>query len=256
MSLDSNSKTHAAVTGSGSALKRYMTVIVGKQSILLLIYFEFCLWLSPLPGVLGLALRKLFWPRLFSSCGKGTVFGTGIKLMHPGRIQIGKRCVISDGCILDGRNPTADVALVLGDEVMLAHGVMLSCKEGSISLGDNIGIGAYSVMQSTRGNPIRIESDCIIGPRCYITGGGNYNTERLDIPITQQGLKIMGGSTINYGVWLGAGVTVLGGIEIGRDSIVSASAVVSKSLPARSISVGVPAKVVKMREPGSADSTT
>lgn len=253
-STQSQQKTHAEVTGGGSALHRYMSVVLGERSIAKLLYFEFCLFMSPIPGMLGLGLRKVFWPRMFASCGKGTVFGAGAKLMHPGRIHLGKRIVISDGCILDARNPDSGEALVLGDDVMLAHGVMLSCKGGSITLGDRIGIGARSIIQSTKGNPVAIGVDAIIGPRCYITGGGNYNIDRIDIPISKQGMKVMGGTRIESGVWLGAGATVLGGTSIGHDSVVGASSVVTKSLPALSVSVGIPARVVTHR--GQKESTS
>lgn len=240
-------KTHAAVTGQGSALQRYMSVFLGEQSLTRLLYFEFCSLMSPLPGILGLGLRKLFWPRLFGACGKGTVFGAGVKLMQPGRIHLGRRVVISDNCILDARNQDSPQAIELGDDVMLSHGVMISCKDGNIRLEEHTGVGAYTVIQSTRGNPVTVGADTILGPRCYITGGGNYNTDRLDIPIARQGLKEMGGTQIGAGAWLGAGVSVLGGITIGRDSIVGTGSVVSRSLPELSISVGVPARVVRSR---------
>ena len=44
-------------------------------------------------------------------------------------------------------------------------------------------------------------------------------------------------------VWLGAGVTVLGGVTIGDGCIVGAGAVVTKDLPPCSIALGVPAIV-------------
>lgn len=242
-----NKKTHAAITGKGSALSRYLDVVVGQRSILKLVYFEFCTFLSLIPGAGGIFLRKIFWPYLFKQCSKNVVFGRGIRFMHPNKISILKGTVISDYCVLDGRSPDANSAIQLGEDTMLSHGVILSCKGGDISLGNNVGIGVYSVIQSTRDNPIEIGSNVIIGPRSYISGGGNYNTERVDIPICKQGMKIMGGTIIEDGVWLGANVTVLGGTNIGADSIVGAGAVVTKSLPVLSISVGTPARVIAMR---------
>jgi acetyltransferase-like isoleucine patch superfamily enzyme len=225
-----------------------MSVVVGEDSIAKLLYFEICLLLAPIPGMLGLALRKILWPRLFGSCGKGTVFGSGIKLMHPGKIHIGKRTIISDNCILDGRHSNSNNAISLGNDVMLAYGVMLSCKDGSITLENNVGMGAYTIVQSTKGNPVTIGADSILGPRCYITGGGNYNIDRTDIPISKQGMKVMGGTNLSNGVWLGASVTVLGGTSIGNDSIIGAGAIVTKSLPSLSINVGVPARVITKRK--------
>jgi acetyltransferase-like isoleucine patch superfamily enzyme len=48
-------------------------------------------------------------------------------------------------------------------------------------------------------------------------------------------------------VWLGTKVTVLRGVTVGRGSVVAANAVVAKDLPAYSVAVGVPARVVRDR---------
>ncbi len=46
-------------------------------------------------------------------------------------------------------------------------------------------------------------------------------------------------------VWIGAGVTVLGGVEIGNDVIVGACSLVNKNLEAGWIYTGIPAKKFK-----------
>jgi acetyltransferase-like isoleucine patch superfamily enzyme len=239
-------KTHKAVTGDQSALTRYQDVVVGHRHLLGLVYYEFCLWLAWVPGVLGLVLRRIFWPRLFRSCGKKVYFGSNVTLMHPHRIRLGDRIVIGNGCILDARNPASGEVIVLADDVILSHGVMLTCKNGRISIGKRCGIGAYTVIKSTR-NPITLGDDVAIGPRCSIAGGGNYNTERLDVPIAQQGLRDMGDTVIGDGTWLGSNATVLGGVRTGRNSIVGAGAVVTRAIPDLAVCVGVPARVVRER---------
>ena len=50
---------------------------------------------------------------------------------------------------------------------------------------------------------------------------------------------------IRSGSYIGANVTILQGVEIGRSSIVGAGAVVTRSVPAESVVVGVPARIVK-----------
>jgi acetyltransferase-like isoleucine patch superfamily enzyme len=50
---------------------------------------------------------------------------------------------------------------------------------------------------------------------------------------------------IRSGAYIGANVTILQGVEIGRSSIVGAGAVVTRSVPPRSVVVGVPARVVR-----------
>ena len=175
-------------------------------------------------------------------------FGTNVTLMHPHRIHLGDRTVIGNGCVLDARTPTSDHVITIGDDVVLSHYVMLSCKSGGISIGKRCGVGAFTVIKSTR-NPIVLGDDVAVGPRCSIAGGGNYNTERLDIPIAQQGLRDMGDTVIGDGTWLGSNATVLGGVRIGRNSIVGAGAVVINAIPDLAVCVGVPARVVRMREP-------
>ena len=240
-------KSHESVTSGGSLLSRYQDVVVGSRSLLNTIYFEFCLFLSRFPGAIGLILRGIFWPKLFGSCGKGVFFGENIILRHPNRIHLGNKVVISDGCILDARNEKSTNVIQLGDNVILSNNVMISCKEGIVNIGSNTGLGAQMIIQSVFNSPVIIGDDVFMGPMCYITGGGNYNTDRLDIPIWRQGLKKMGKTIIGNDVWLGANVTVLGEVEIGSRSIIAAGAVVSKSIPEKSICRGVPAKVYKIR---------
>lgn len=240
-------KTHQAVTGQGSPLAKYQDLMVGSRSLAALLYYEWCLLLGPLPGLVGMALRKLFWPRLFASCGKGCMFAPGIVLRQPGRIRLGCAVVISEGCILDGRHSSAAVSISIGDNVVFSNDVLLSCKNGSISIGDNCGLNSRTIVQSTNGCPVELGPDCLIGQNCCLIGGGSYNLERLDMLIREQSIRNDGGLRLEADVWLGANVTVLGGVTMGRGSVAGAGAVLTKPVGACTISLGVPAKVVKTR---------
>ena len=55
--------------------------------------------------------------------------------------------------------------------------------------------------------------------------------------------------------WIGANVTVIGGVRIGRGSIIAAGSVVTKDIPPYSIAAGVPAKVIKTRIPSKSVET-
>ena len=122
-------KTHKVITEKGSALAKYQNIIVGNDSIGYLCYFELCAWLGKVPGAAGIAMRKIFWPRLFGSCGKGVMFAERIVLRHPRKIHLGDNVILSEGCVLDARHDTDDRALVLEDDVMLSVNVMISCKK-------------------------------------------------------------------------------------------------------------------------------
>jgi maltose O-acetyltransferase len=49
-------------------------------------------------------------------------------------------------------------------------------------------------------------------------------------------------------VWIGANVTILPGVEIGDFAVIGAGSVVNRSIPAGSLAVGVPARVVRTVE--------
>lgn len=245
--MSNYNKTHKAITEDGSALNKYQQVIVGSHSLLYTIYFELCSWLSPIPGAVGLLLRKLIWPSLFAECGKGVQFASGITLRHPKRIKLGNNVVISEGVVLDARNEEADIALSLGDNSMLSNQVIINCKGGNVQIGKDVGLGAQTIIQSTNNCPVTIGDDVIIGPRCYIVGGGSYNTDDLDTPIRLQGIKPDKGCAINNNVWLGANVTVLGDAIINAGSILAANAVVNSTIDSNSVAAGIPAKTIKTR---------
>jgi acetyltransferase-like isoleucine patch superfamily enzyme len=75
---------------------------------------------------------------------------------------------------------------------------------------------------------------------------GNHTFARRDVPIRAQppeGAPIV----VEDDVWLGASAIVLGGVTVGRGSVVGAGAVVTHDLPPYSIARGVPARVVGVR---------
>lgn len=51
--------------------------------------------------------------------------------------------------------------------------------------------------------------------------------------------------TIGTGAWLASKVTVLKGVTIGDKCVIGANSVVTRDVPARSVAVGCPAKVIK-----------
>jgi acetyltransferase-like isoleucine patch superfamily enzyme len=240
-------KTQAAVTKGGSALFRYQEVVIGRRSLLATVGYEWRMLFKNTPGALGLFLRRLFWPGLFGFCGEGVLFGEGLVLRHPGRIRLGDRVVIGEGCVLDARSDGTGPGLALGDDVILSVGVSLTCKGGSIAVGDRTGFGTGTIIQSIGENPVVIGDDVILGPRCYVVGGASYRTDRLDLPIRLQGIADDGGVTIGNDVWLGANVTVLGGVTVGSGAVAAAGAVVTHDLPELSVAMGIPARTVRIR---------
>jgi phosphonate metabolism protein (transferase hexapeptide repeat family) len=52
---------------------------------------------------------------------------------------------------------------------------------------------------------------------------------------------------LGHDVWIGHGVTVLPGVSIGNGAAIGAGAVVTKDIPAYTVAVGVPARVLRPR---------
>ena len=250
--MGEQNKTQATVTGGGSALSRYQNVIVGQRGWWALIYLELCLWLGIIPGALGLFLRKIFWPSLFGSCGAGTTFGRGVKLRHPHRIHLGERVVLADDCVLDARNTATDRVIEIGNDVILADNVMLSCKNGTLRVGDNVGFGTQTVVHAVNGCHAELGDDLIIGPGCYIAGGGNYNIDQTDHSMAKQGSRREdSGVTLEGDNWLGAKVTVLPGVTMGQGSVAGAGAVITRDVDPMTVVGGVPARRIRRRgKPG------
>jgi acetyltransferase-like isoleucine patch superfamily enzyme len=78
----------------------------------------------------------------------------------------------------------------------------------------------------------------------------DHNHEYSDIstPITHQGITAGGSIRIEENCWLGYGSVVLctrGELTIGRNSVIGANSVVTKSVPAYSIVGENPARLVK-----------
>jgi acetyltransferase-like isoleucine patch superfamily enzyme len=89
---------------------------------------------------------------------------------------------------------------------------------------------------------IRIEDRVTISHRVMILTHTDAGTSPLkDEYISTSQAPVI----IRRGSYIGANVTILEGVEIGESSVVGAGAVVTQSVPAGSVVVGVPARVVR-----------
>ncbi len=231
-----------------SAIERYQEIAVGRRGRLFLVKYELVMVLcSGLGGAAGLWLRKKLYPGLLRDVGAGVVFGKDISLRHPGRIEIGARTVVDDGCVLDARSEE-EISISIGSSTFIARDTIIACKGGKVRIGNRVGIGAHTTIHCYTGNEVHIGDSVLIGPYCYIVGAGLYKTDRTDIPIAEQGVDLRGGVRIGDNAWLGARSTILDGVKIGNDAIVGAGAVVTKDVPPFAVATGIPARVTRNRK--------
>jgi maltose O-acetyltransferase len=91
---------------------------------------------------------------------------------------------------------------------------------------------------------VYIGDNVMIGPNTTITTVGHPLTPKARRQHLAQGSEIR----IGNDVWLGANVTVLPGVTIRDNVVVGAGAVVTKDIPANSLALGIPARVVRKLE--------
>ena len=111
-----------------------------------------------------------------------------------------------------------------------------------VELGEGVVVTAGCIFtnQIKVGNHVHVNLDCTIGHDCIIE----------DFCTLAPGVHVSGNVHIKTGCDIGTGAVILQGVTIGEWSIVGAGAVVTKDIPANTTSVGVPAKVIKEKEPG------
>ena len=118
--------------------------------------------------------------------------------------RIGSHCNVCAHCFIEN-----DV--IIGDRVTIKNGVQLW-------------------------DGMRVGDDVFIGPNVSFSNDKFPRSKHhLDSPLVTE---------IESGASLGAGATVLPGLRIGRNAMVGAGAVVTRSVPANAIVIGNPARIV------------
>lgn len=113
--------------------------------------------------------------------------------------------------------------------------------------GKNIRVGArvfinqnctiYALAEVTIGD------DVMIGPNVGLIASGH------PVAPSQRRAYLLGRPiTIENGVWIAAGATVIGGVTIGKNSVVAAGSVVTRDVPANALVGGNPARVIRSIE--------
>lgn len=175
--------------------------------------------------------------------------GRNVRLRFARNIEFGRYATIGDGAILSGLGLNGlrlGARVNVGAYSRLIVGTDVARPGSHIHIGDGCGIGEYSSVGGSGG--VSIGKNTIIG-QYFSAHPENHNFRDLSRPIREQGTTRMA-ICIEEDCWLGARVTVLGGVTIGKGSVIAAGSVVTRDVPPYSIVAGVPGRVVGSRRGG------
>lgn len=119
---------------------------------------------------------------------------------------------------------SSQVNVVIGKDVFIGHEVLISGGDSTITIGDYVDIAPRVVIVSGT-HQIDMHGEH--------SAGEGYS---LDIQIED-------------GVWVGASSTIIGGVTIGKKSIIAAGSTVVTSIPPYVLAAGTPCRPIKKWDP-------
>jgi acetyltransferase-like isoleucine patch superfamily enzyme len=154
--------------------------------------------------------------------------------------------------LADIEDSTRGTPIEIGDEAVIDSFVKIKPAggAGAVRIGARTVINSGTVIYS--GNGVSIGRGCAIAANCTFAGV-NHEYRAGDAPIREQGfMPSRGGILVEDDVWIGANAVLLDGAIVRTGCVVGAGAVVRGELPAYSVCVGAPARVIKRRLPAEA----
>jgi acetyltransferase-like isoleucine patch superfamily enzyme len=188
-------------------------------------------------------LRRPF----LGSCAGRLLVGRGVTIHSPERLHVGRGVKLEDLCEVQC---LARDGVTLGDGVTVGRGVSLrpgsyyggALGEG-LSVGPGTAIGAFSWIGCS--GAVTLGADVLLGPRVVILPE-NHRFDDVVRRIKDQGVE-RSTVVVEDDCWLGANVTVLAGVRIGRGAVVAPGAVVTRDVAPGAVVAGVPARFVRWR---------
>lgn len=157
------------------------------------------------------ALVTFKYRYLIRCAGPGSVLGVGTEIVNSANVRLGR-------------------GVLLQDHVYIRAGT-----EGQVRIGDRAAINSFCRIFGH--GSVTVGDDTQLGPGTLITTTDHDYTRALETRYESV--------TIGREVWVGANVTILPGVEIGDGAVIGAGSVVNRSIPPRTLAVGVPARVIR-----------
>ena len=132
----------------------------------------------------------------------------------------------------------------IGKGVYIGHYSWLMGGKDSrttLTICDGVQVGHFAHIVALKN--VRIEKSVLIADRVFISDC-SHEYEKVDEPIIDQNLKIIGDVVIGEGTWIGENVCICG-VKIGKHVVVGANSVVVKDVPDYCVVGGNPARVIK-----------
>lgn len=195
----------------------------------------------------GLTLiRGVMFKAFFLRRFKGLLFlGKGCRIFNSSFLKLGNNVYIGDYSYLDFLSKKG---VILEDNVTIREFAWCQLTSSLNNPGEyihikrNTYIGPRCILGAAA--PLVIGENCQIGANVsFIAENHNFSGEGL---ISEKGVNRKG-ITIENGCWIGNNTLVLDGVTIGEGCVIGAGSVVTKNVPAYSVAVGVPCKVIKSR---------
>lgn len=171
--------------------------------------------------------------------------GKNTRIIHSNHLITGRFCYIGDFSYI---NCLSKKGVKLGDRVTIREFAWLQITSDTSNLGGGIVIGneTYIGPRCNLGAAALLS----IGDKCQIGAGVSFIAENhsfsADSAIFEQGVTRKG-ITVGNDCWIGNNVIILDGVNIGDGVVIGAGAVVTKDIPANSVAVGNPARILKER---------
>lgn len=164
-------------------------------------------------------------PEAFAAFGPRSAIAPPATITCPHRIEIGAGVLIMGGAWLsvveEHRGRRHEPLLRIGDRVALGRDAVIACV-GLVEIGD----------------------DVLTADRVFI-GDTSHGYRDPHTPVRRQPMSDPRPVRIGPGAFLGVGAIVLPGVTVGENGYVGAGAVVTADVPARTVVVGNPARVVR-----------